>query len=857
MNSTTPVSSCRFGFIPPFRFRDVMIAAAFATVFMVESAQAQQSVGAILGRIREPIERGESMRILLREVSSGTTVIEAHPGQDGSFALRDVPFAHYRLDVLLGTVVVAERWVTVSSSIPVTVEIDSLRRYAAPGLTVEAPRAGVEREKMGSSTFYTATTIRSLPTPTPEKGIEAMLLNTPGVVPDEDGRLHVRGEDAQLQYVIDGIPVTGNMTRVYSSLFSSGIIKSVDIQTGGLAAEYGRATAGVLAVTTKSGFDRPVFATGRASMGSFGNRDFGLELGGSVNDRVAVYLAGATSRSDRYLDPIAEGDPLHDYGESQHYFGKVNAVLGGGIDLNLLGGYNKTTYYVPNGKVGSAQDQRQNLDDYLAGVRVNAELTPSSFLSVLGYTRHAHALVTSGGLRQISSSADSAKAVAENEKLFIGADRVNDATGGQIEFSARTDWFSAPNAAKIGVGGEVYPLKEFFTFAVTNPALSNPDSSGGDRRYQPYDLTKGGRPFLVDREQKGKSYFAYAQDQITFDRWTISAGLRFDMFDLIEQESGISPRLGATYAVNDNLILRGSYNRIVMQAPVENILVSSSLEAKQLTGAEQGTTPTTVRSEKSHNIELGAAYRLNDYLTFDLAAYGKLIDDFIVKVELGNSGIIFPVNLRNGLVAGGDLRVELRDWNNFSGFLSVGSGVALGLKPDDTTLSPIAAGLILGEEGQNYSHPFAGEDIFPTEHNQILTSSMNLTYHLPMGFFATLGGRFDMGLPFDLTDKQGVGLDPAASRAELHRRGYSDAVIDLLSLASEKPGSPDKSVAPHVTFDVAAGIDLLELTGVRARISATVINVLDTPYLYKFESSFGGTHFGQPRIFSLQIEAGL
>jgi outer membrane cobalamin receptor len=835
------------------------IAAAIVSISLCAplAASAQRSVGTIIGNVKGSVERGSNeLRVVLREASSGTVVIEAVPESNGSFVLRDVPYAHYWLDLMLGDAMLHQMPVTVSSGVPVVVSLDSLPRYTTGPITVEARRNGINPDRITSSTLYTAETIRDLPTTSPEHGIEAILLNTPGVVPDEDGRLHVRGEDAQLQYVIDGIPVTANLTRVYSSLFSAGLIKSVDIQTGGLPAEYGKATAAVLAVNTKSGFDRPLFGHAEATVGSFNGKEYSGEIGGTIGGRVGLYVAASRSNSDHYLDPIAPGDPLHDYGEASHLFAKANVVLSNTVDLNILGSYNKSLYYVPNGVANSPQDQRQDLDDYLAGARVNATIGDDAVLSVLGYTRHARARVASGGLRQITSAADSAKAVAENEKFFIGAERVNDATGGQVELSSRTRWFDHDNNVKFGAGGERYPLSEFFTFAVTNPNLSDSLQAGGDSRYQPYDITKGGHPFLVDREMTGRSYFAYAQDAITLDRWHLSAGVRFDMFDLLEREIGISPRIGASYEISDDLVLRGSYNHMVMQPPVENILVSSSEQARQLTGAEQGTTPINVEAERSHNLEIGAAYRLNDYVSLDLVGYGKLIDNFIVKVELGNSGIIFPVNLKQGLVAGGELRADLRDWNNLSGFLSISGGAALGMKPEDGS-SPIAAGLILGEEGKNYSHPFAGEDIFPTEHNQVLTSAMGLTYRLAVGFFATLGGRFDFGLPFDLTDSQGNGLDVEQSRAELRRRGYTDDVIDLLNLESEEPGSPDKSVAPHAIFDIAAGFDLQPLTGIRARVTGTVTNVFDTPYLYKFESSFGGTHFGQPRMFSVQVEAGL
>ena len=820
------------------------------------AAHAQQSTGTIIGSLRDKTLSGEiSARIV--EISTDAAIETVPVRSDGDFIFHEVPFARYRVDLLLDSVMIAARVVNVVSAAPVRIVFDSIRAYTAPEVIVQTSRTELDRSRSGTSKLYTAAAIADLPVINGGQKIEAILKSTPGVVPDEDGRLHIRGEDAHLQYVIDGIPVTSNLTRVYSSLFDADLIKSVNVQTGGLNAEYGVAAAGVLALTTKSGFDAPYFMSASAGYGSFATKDLSVEMGGNLGGRVAGFFSVSGSESDRYLDPIALGDPIHDQGESRHYFGKINAIITEQIDLTVLGGYNTTTFSVPNSRIVAVpQDQQQDMKDYMVGARLNATLGENSVLSVLGYRRHASAETTSGGLMRIGNAQDSTLAVSQNEKFFIGADRSNGATGGQVEFTTKTDWFNADNTLHAGVGGEVYPLKEFFTFAVVNPALSDPNVSGGDLRYRPYDITQGGAPFLVNDEMDGKRYSGYVEDRVQFDQWTINAGIRFDMFDLFEQETSISPRAAAAYAWNDDLVLRASYSRRVMQAPIENILVSSSDEARTLTGAEQGTTPTRVRSEKAHDLEIGALYRLNEFVTLDFAGYGKLIDDFIVKAELGNSGIIFPINLKQGLVAGGELRADLHGWNNLSGFLAISSGVAIGMKPEDGS-SPVAAGLILGEEGKNYSHPFAGEDIFPSEHNQILTAVMNLKYDHSSGFFGILGGRFDSGLPFDLADRNGVGLDPEASRIELKNRGYSDEVIDLLSLESEEPGSPDKSVAPHAVFDLAAGYEYRGASGLHGRLTLTATNILDTRYLYKFESSFGGTHFGQPRMLALRIDVGI
>jgi outer membrane cobalamin receptor len=824
---------------------------------------AQHSAGSVKGKIvlrqKEPAKR---LLVRAYDQPSGTFVQEARPDETGNFILRELPFSDYDIYVLEENLKLAKRSVSVRSAVPVEITIDSVyefeenvRGYSAQEVVVESS-APLDVSKTGGSTYFTAYAIEQLPTLSSAKRIESVLLASPGVVPDEDGRLHVRGEDAMLQYVIDGIPVTTNMTRVYSSLFNANLVKSADFKRGGLDAEYGVATAGVIAVTTKSGYDRPFFLEASGSTGSFETNDVSLEAGGNIGGRAALYFGANLMQTDRYLDPISSFDPIHGGGKAQHYFGKFNALITDDIELAILGGYNKTEYEIPNSLIYEVpeQDQKQKLNDYMVGARLNFNLSETALFSVLGYNRKAEAEVTSGGLKQIVTPADSAKAVAENEKFFIGGDRSNGATGGQAELSLKTDWLGKPNNFKFGAGGESYPLKEFFTFAITNPNVSNPDS-GGDDRYIPYDLTKGGKPFLVDQSKTGKRYSAYVQDQIFFGEWTLSAGLRYDMFDLFEKESNFSPRIGATYAISSDLLLRASYNRVVLQAPVENILVSNSDEAKVLVGPEQGNTPTQVSAEKAHIIEIGGGYRLNNNIDFDLSTYGKSIDNFIVKSELGNSGVIFPINLKQGVVAGAELVARLHDWNNLSATLSVSMCFSKGKTPSDGS-SPIAAGLILGEEGENYSHPFGGEDLFSTEHNQLLTSVLQTNYNHPSGFFATLGGRYDSGLPFDLADSNGKGLSGDAARAELKRRGYTDDVIDLLNLNAEadRPDSPDKSVAPHMTFDVGVGYDFERTLNFPAKISATVVNIFDTAYLYKFESSFGGTHFGVPRSFSVGLQ---
>jgi len=818
---------------------------------------AQLSEGTLVLRLneQEPILES-SVNVRLIERNTESFVQEQNADPKAEITLRNVPFGSYRILVSADSLLLAEQNVDVRSAVPTKITMAIQKEYHLSEVLVAEPVSHLHLSATATQTVYTASVIDELPAPGADKKIEAVLLSTPGVVPDEDGRMHVRGEHAQLQYVIDGIPITADLSRVYSSLLNPQFAKAIDIQTGALDPEYGVATSGILAITSKSGFDKPLFARGGVQYGSFGEKGTNVELGGNLENQSAFYATASVNESNRYLDPISDFDPIHDYGRSASAFGKFNTVFGESADLNVLGMYNHTMYYVPNGSTNSIQDQRQSLDDGLIGARLNVQLQEESLVSLLAYARYGTALITSGGLTEITNGADWGKAIMENDKFFIGGDRREEQYGGQLEYSSRLESSGVTHEVKGGIAGEIYPLHEFFTFAVTNPALSDSSQPGGDIRYRAIDITQSGTPFLFDQSKQGSRYSAFVQDDIGMGKWRLGVGARFDNFTLFGSESYFSPRINAAYELEDNLVLRASYNRIVMQAPLENILVSSSDQAKALAGQEQGSTPNRVTSERSHVFELGGTYHLNDFVDLDLTGYSKLIDDFLVNVELGNSGVIFPVNLKQGFVAGGEFRAELHDWNKFSGSLSFSTCLSEGLKPSDGS-SPIAAGLIMGEEGQSYSHPFAGESSFFTEHNQLFTAVLNVSYYFSPVVTANLGGRFDSGLPFDLADKNGVGLDEQASRVELERRGYSDDVINLLSLSSDKPGSPDKSVAPHAVFDLGISADLRGYISLPLSCSVTILNVLDTQYLYKFESSFGGTHFGIPRTFLLSLQLGV
>ena len=69
----------------------------------------------------------------------------------------------------------------------------------------------------------------------------------------------------------------------------------------------------------------------------------------------------------------------------------------------------------------------------------------------------------------------------------------------------------------------------------------------------------------------------FIQDQIRFGALTVNAGLRWDHYRLVVDESAFSPRLGVAFAWPEHgLVVRGSYDRAIQTPAVENLLLASS-----------------------------------------------------------------------------------------------------------------------------------------------------------------------------------------------------------------------------------------------------------------------------------------
>src|SRR5262249_10205481 len=140
----------------------------------------------------------------------------------------------------------------------------------------------------------------------PHRQLTTLVKQIPGVVEEENGRIHIRGSEAQPQYVLDGVPIADNVSGMFGTELDAENIRTAEVITGNIPASFGDKANAIINISTKSGLDAPWRGAISFSAGSFSSTSGGMNVGGHVG-KLGVYLSAETSRSSRFLDPPDPG----------------------------------------------------------------------------------------------------------------------------------------------------------------------------------------------------------------------------------------------------------------------------------------------------------------------------------------------------------------------------------------------------------------------------------------------------------------------------------------------------------------------------------------------------------------------
>jgi TonB dependent receptor/Carboxypeptidase regulatory-like domain len=137
---------------------------------------------------------------------------------------------------------------------PVEVELSHTQELKQ-SVEVKASTEGIDPAQTAQQQTLNATEILELPYTT-TRDIRTALPLLPGVLPDLGGQIHVNGSASnQTLYVLDGFDISEPATGLLELRVSTDAVRSIDAEGSRTSAQYGRGSAGVLAIETSMGDD--------------------------------------------------------------------------------------------------------------------------------------------------------------------------------------------------------------------------------------------------------------------------------------------------------------------------------------------------------------------------------------------------------------------------------------------------------------------------------------------------------------------------------------------------------------------------------------------------------------------------
>lgn len=674
--------------------------------------------------------------------------------------------------------------------------------------------AQIEPELTGTRNQLNAKVIEQLPVSVSSRGLESVLISFPGFAQNANGAIHPRGAHNQMTYVIDGMPISDQLTGSFANPVDASIADTIELWTGNIPAEFGGKVSGVAQITTHSGLGRgrPFGGSLQARAGTFGTAASDLEFGGE-RGKLGYFSAFTFFKSNRFLDQVSL-DNLHNGGNSQRGFTRLDYKPSDRDRLHLNVSLGRSSFELANlrSQQAAGQDQRQNLRDLSVSLNWNRVLSPRTAVDLMTSYRTA--------ITQLTPSAGDTPVTASQARHLS-----------TLLLGGRVSHVRSRHNIRAGVDYQHFPVSEDFRFGITHPDFNDPASADFIPTLLAHDLTRGGMLFSFRKRDAGNQYSAFVQDNVTLGRFALSLGLRYDVYRFLVNGNQVQPRVGVSYHLRETgTVLRASYNRNYQTPPNENLLLSNSQESTVLVPANVrdtlGGALIRIRPERQDVLEGGVQQSLGRYLSLNAAYYHKRGRDLSDNDNFLNTGIIFPTALKASRINGAEGKITLLPVGGLSGWVGFTHYHAV-------VTPPFTGGLFIGSGAINAlsSGPFV------IDHDQKLGVHGMALYQVNRNLWTSTSIRYDSGLVSNPSDPLEVAADP----------DYADQLpyVDLLS-------DPAR-VRPRTVVDWAIGYGHTVNDRKRWEVQAQVMNLFDQTALFNFQSIFVGTRVIAPRTFGAKL----
>jgi hypothetical protein len=751
---------------------------------MMAAQFAQAGTGEL--RIRVTDQSGAPLQSVVEVVSGGNEYRETiNTDERGVAAVKRLPFGTYGLAVRRDGFATFSGRFDIRSVVPLEFPVALTIAPIRSDVTVEARETLLDPEQTGAVQRMGVDTVQRR-TALPGRALPELVNTQPGWLLEANGVLHPRGSEYQTQYVIDGLPLTDNRSPAFAAEVESAGVRALNTRTGGYPAEYGRKLGGVIEVVTLGTARRGFHGTASASAGRFKTFD-GAAAGEFAWERGVFGASAGAADTDRYLDPPAE-ENFTNHATTSHGTIRLERDVSNADRIGVIVRRGQANFLVPNERPQDEAGQRQDRTSRETMAQFSYQRTFSNpvVADVRGMARQLSArLWSNDASTPIAASQDRGFKEVYVKATVAGHTRAH-------EWKAGADLIDAA-------------VRERFAYRVTDPGE--------------FDAAVPLAFSFADRRHDVENAL-FVQDRVRAGRWTVDAGVRWDQYRFVVNQSAVSPRAGVAWAwPKMNLVVRASYDRAFQTPAFENLLLASSPAVETL-GADVVHLP--VRPSLGHFYEGGFSKLLFGTGRVDASYFVRTVTNFADDDVLLNTGVSFPIAFDRSTIRGAETKFEVPRWRGVSASVSYAWMRGIG------TL-PITGGLFLGDE----SAALPSRGTFPVSQDQRHTVRGQMNYQATPAFW--LGGSvaYGTGLPFEFEGDR------------------DDAVAQHGTRITDRVNFDTGRVRPFLSLDMAAGVVLHQGERGAVQLQAGVANVLNRFGVINFAGLFSGTALAPPRSLTV------
>ncbi len=748
--------------------------------------------------------------------------------EQGNLDARRLPYGIYQVQIRVKGFAEVSESVEIRSALPLDRTIRLKIASVSESVKVSAPATLVDPYRAGSVSEIGSETIANRLTALPGRSIQDLVNSEPGWLYEGNAVLHPRGSEYQTQFVVDGIPLTDNRSPSFGpEPVEADDVDSLKIYTAGIPAEYGRKMGGVVEVNTLKNQDPGFHGQLTLYGGSYES------AGASTQDQYTwkgntLGISASGDMTAHYLNPVVP-ENYTNHGTSGNFLASYERELTPKDRLTLIARHELARYQIPNELV-------QQNGAYLP----NANNTTGCPLAP---PEPSDCVFVPGGQLQTGDDFET-MGIASYQHIF-SSDAIGSLRGMVRDNS--TDFFSNPsswplNAAQHNDFKEIYfhgsisihhgrqefkaGIESDAIFLHENTSYVIPDCASPTDPRCPINLgilDSGAPSFAFQGHRPDLEQAAYVQDLIRLGNWTVSAGLRWDHYQLLVNQNAVSPRVAiARYFPSAGVNVHFSYDRIFQTPSFENILLASS-PATEAIDTSVPALQLPVQPSHGNYFEWGATKAFFGKLRLDANAFRRDVNNYADDSQILSTGISFPVAFDHAILYGAEGKLQLLEWKGFSGFASYSYIVG-------NAWFPLTGGLFLGDDAIN---PTTGH--FPDSQDQRNTVRGRVRYQVVPRLWVALGCDYNTGLPFepDLTPQQ-------------YATEYGQVVVNHLNFSRER-------IHPYFTQNASVGVDLYQREKRSVRFQADVANLSNTLEVIDFGGLFSGNALGPARQYTFRL----